>query len=230
MKEYRPNLWIVIVMMLAAWGMVGYARQAENRVITFPIDVNQVPETIAGFWMVEQQELDDLSKQMLTPDAYIVRNYANAAGYPVNVLVIYGHKKNTFHSPGYCLPGGGWAIQKKDVERLSMTAPDGGEYTAEMNRFLLQKGEQKQAVLYCFIEGGRVTPSIFRHNWYLLQDRLLHRPAMGALLRIIVPVADNEEQAAEIARAFARELVPIVQHQLVGKQLETSARRSERNR
>jgi hypothetical protein len=129
MREYNPNLWVVIVMVLVAWGMVGYARQAEHRVVTFPIDVKQVPETIAGFRMVEQQELDDLSKQMLTPDAYIVRNYANAAGYPVNVLVIYGHQKNTFHSPGYCLPGGGWAIQKKDVERLSMVAPDGAPYS-----------------------------------------------------------------------------------------------------
>ncbi len=217
-KEYRPNYWVVIAMFLLAWGMVVYARQAENRVVTFPIDTNQVPSTLAGFRMVEEQDLDDLSKQMLTPDAYIVRNYANKAGYPVNVLVIYGHQKNTFHSPGYCLPGGGWAIQKKEIESIPLVAPDGRQYEAEMNRFLLQKNEQKQVVLYCFVEGGRVTPSIFRHNWYLLQDRLLHRPAMGALLRIIVPVADNEEQAAEVARAIARELVPIVQHQLVGKQ------------
>lgn len=217
-REYRPNYWIVIAMFLLAWGMVVYARQAENRVVTFPIDTNQVPRTLAGFRMVEEQELDDLSKQMLTPDAYLIRNYANEAGYPVNVLVIYGHQKNTFHSPGYCLPGGGWAIQKKEVENIPVVAPDGRQYEAEMNRFLLQKNEQKQVVLYCFVEGGRVTPSIFRHNWYLLQDRLLHRPAMGALLRIIVPVADNEEQAAEVARAIARELVPIVQHQLVGKQ------------
>lgn len=217
-KDYRPNYWLIIAMFLLAWGMVVYARQAENRVVTFPIDTNQVPATIAGFHLVEQQDLDDLSKQMLTPDAYIVRNYADASGYPVSVLVIYGHQKNTFHSPGYCLPGGGWAIQKKEVERVPVVAPDGRQYEAEMNRFLLQKNEQKQVVLYCFIEGGRVTPSIFRHNWYLLQDRLLHRPAMGALLRIIVPAADNEEQAAEIARSFARELVPIVQHQLVGKQ------------
>ncbi|MCS6830171.1 MAG: EpsI family protein [Armatimonadota bacterium] len=226
-KDYRPNYVVVIAMFLLAWGMVVYARQAENRVVTFPIDTNQVPSTIAGFRMVEQQDLDDLSKQMLTPDAYIVRNYANAAGYPVNVLVIYGHRKNTFHSPGYCLPGGGWAIQKKEVERVPMVAPDGRQYEAEMNRFLLQKNEQKQVVLYCFIEGGRVTPSIFRHNWYLLQDRLLHRPAMGALLRIIVPVADNEERASEIARSFARELVPIVQHQLVGKQTNDGKQRSE---
>lgn len=217
-KLYRPNYWIVIVMFLVAWGMSVYARQAENRVITFPIDTNQVPPTIAGFQMVEQQDLDDLSKKMLSPDAYVVRNYASATGYPVNVLVIYGHKKETFHSPGYCLPGGGWAIQKKEVERVPMVAPDGRSYEAEMNRFLLQKGEQKQVVIYCFVEGGRVTPSIFRLNWYLLQDRLLHRPAMGALLRIIVPVADNEEEAAEMARTFAHELVPIVQHQLVGKQ------------
>lgn len=226
-KEYRPNYWIVLAMFLLAWGMVVYARQAENRVVTFPIDTGQVPNILAGFRMTEQQDLDDLSKQMLTPDAYIVRNYANESGYPVNVLVIYGHQKNTFHSPGYCLPGGGWAIQKKEIESVPVVAPDGRRYEAEMNRFLLQKNEQKQVVLYCFIEGGRVTPSIFRHNWYLLQDRLLHRPAMGALLRIIVPVADNEEQAAEIARSFARELVPIVQHQLVGKQVSESKQRSE---
>jgi EpsI family protein len=226
-RDERPNYWIVIAMFLLAWGMVVYARQAEHRVITFPIDTSQVPATIAGFRMVEQQDLDDLSKQMLTPDAYVVRNYANEAGYPVNVLVIYGHQKNTFHSPGYCLPGGGWAIQSKEVERVEVVAPDGRRYEAEMNRFLLQKNEQKQVVLYCFIEGGRVTPSIFRHNWYLLQDRLLHRPAMGALLRIIVPVADNEEGAVEIARAFARELVPLVQRQLVGKQASESVRRSE---
>lgn len=218
MREYRPNYWVVIAMFLVAWGMVVYARQAETRVITFPIDTKQVPASIAGFHLVEEQDLDDLSKQILMPDAYIVRNYASEAGYPVNVLVIYGHQKDTFHSPGYCLPGGGWAIEKKLVERIPVTAPDGRQYEAEMNRFLLQKNEQKQVVLYCFVEGERVTPSIFRHNWYLLQDRLLHRPAMGALLRIIVPVADNEEQAAEIARAFARELLPIVQRQLVGKQ------------
>ncbi len=221
-REHRPNYWILITMFLLAWAMVVYARQAERRVVTFPIDTNQVPAAIAGFQMVEQHDLDDLSKQMLTPDAYIVRNYRNEAGYFANVLVIYGHQKNTFHSPGYCLPGGGWAIQKKSVERIPVTAPDGRQYEAELNRFLLQKNAEKQVVFYCFVEGGRVTPSIFQLNWYLLQDRLLQRPAMGALLRIIVPVADNEEGAAEAARTLARELLPIVQHQLVGKQAKTT--------
>lgn len=227
MSTYRPNYLVVFAIFLMAWGVMVYARQAERRVVTFPIDTKQVPATIAGFQMVDEQPLDELSLKMLTPDAFIVRNYVNEKGYPVNMLVIYGHQKNTFHSPGYCLPGGGWAIQKKEVERVPVVAPDGRQYDAEMNRFLMQKNDLKQVVLYCFVEGGRVTPSIFRLNWYLLQDRLMHRPAMGALLRIIVPVADNEEHANEVARAFARELVPIVQHQLVGKYTGVTEQRSE---
>ncbi len=49
---------------------------------------------------------------MLQPDAYLGRIYRRTDGYPVDLSFVFGHRKQTFHSPGFCLLGGGWNITR----------------------------------------------------------------------------------------------------------------------
>jgi len=147
--------------------------------------------------------LDHTSRQMLQPDAVISRLYRDSAGREVELLVIYGHRKATFHSPGQCLLGNGWNIVSK--ERAS-SALGGREVT--MNRFRIQKDANRAVIFYGYVEGGRVTPSWVKHQFYLAGDRARGRLPMGALVRVTVPVAGDEAAADRVGLGFMQGVLP----------------------
>ena len=63
---------------------------------------------------------------------------------------------DTIHSPQNCLPGAGWQPVRSD--RMDIAVP-GGPVT--VNRFVIQKGMDRQAVLYWYQGRGRVVAGEF---------------------------------------------------------------------
>lgn len=175
------------------------------------VDTGQVPMRLGDWQGQDLEPLDDLSRQMLQPDAVISRAYQDPAGNGAELLVVYGHRKVTFHSPGQCLLGGGWSIVSK--QRRAMAAGDG---RIEVNRFLIQNDGHRAVVLYGYGEGGRFTPSWLTHQLYLASARARDRAPRGALVRIIVPVAGDEAAADEVGMGFARAALPSILRSLQG--------------
>lgn len=182
----------------------------------FPIKIalKDLPLEVGPEKAVEDGTLDDLSLSELEPDEYLWRRYAKAFEYqgktyqiPLDFMVIYGHQKKTFHSPGFCLPGGGWQIAAKTdasvrSERLPMP----------MNLFYIQREfegrEARQIVIYSFMQGDRATANLVAHNINLLRARILHQRPTGALVRVVVPVVTTEDEAIERATDFITAVYP----------------------
>lgn len=162
---------------------------------------------VVGEWTGKDDDLDALSLDLLKPDDYVLRTYQDPVGIPLNFLVVYGHLKQSFHSPGFCLPGGGWQIMQKSEEPVTA-----GGLPIEMNRFLIQRvidgHDIKQVVIYCFVQGDNATSSLMRHNWNLLMAHFQQKRRTGALMRVIIPVVSTEDVAVARAKDFITRIYP----------------------
>lgn len=106
----------------------------------------------------------------------------------------------TIHSPKNCLPGAGWDPVGQSVVELD--TPKG---RVSVNRYELVN-EQARAIVYYWYQGrDRVAHNEYRVKFELLRDAAMHGRTEEALVRIVVPVVNNDVAAAD---AVAMEVAP----------------------
>ncbi|MEQ9399182.1 MAG: EpsI family protein [Longimicrobiales bacterium] len=110
----------------------------------------------------------------------------------------------TIHSPRNCLPGSGWEALDSGTATLPVDTP------VTVNRYLLQNGEVRALVLYWYQGRGRVAHNEYLVKWDLLRDAALRRRTDEALVRVVVPIRDSEEEALALATSLATRLQPAV--------------------
>jgi EpsI family protein len=160
--------------------------------------------------------IDAESLANLQPDDYLHRNYIWAEkGVAVNFLVAYFSTRRTGHaphSPQWCLPGSGW----KDVSSRPVQLSIPYEATPiAVNEYIVEKGPEKQVVVYWYHQGTRVVANELVAQLYALPEMLLHGRTDTALVRVIVPVkADSIDSARANALEFARDVFPFVKKQI----------------
>ena len=186
-KRVLAMLAVLLAAQLAAWA----ARPADGPPAALAAD--RIPLRAGDWHGRDLGALDAMTLDMLAPDAYLNREYASADGSLAHLAVIFGHLKETFHSPGFCLLGGGWNIVAKS--RLAVETGRGAPIV--VNRFLLAREGYQAVVLYYYVAGARSTPSWVKHQAYLAWDRLRGRPPVGALVRLTVPAVPDAAAATE---------------------------------
>ena len=113
----------------------------------------------------------------------------------------------TYHSPKNCLPGAGWQFMKSDF--ITLTMPDQTRIT--VNNVLIQKGIDKQVILYWYHDRGRVIASEYWAKGYLVWDALIKNRTDGSLVRISVPVPNGAvQEAVDHGVAFLYDIWPSV--------------------
>jgi EpsI family protein len=129
------------------------------------------------------------------------------AAAPVWLYVgYYGSQRTgaTYHSPKNCLPGGGWVF--KSSEHVTGVLP--GLPDAEINRVVIEKGFDRQLILYWYQDRGRVIASEYAAKGYLILDAATRNRTDGALVRISTPVIGSEDEAFRHAVDFVEQLFP----------------------
>lgn len=170
-----------------------------------------VPMEIAGY-AGRDGRLSENEARLAGVTDYLVRTYERPESPDdewFSVYVGYYDRQmqgRTIHSPKNCLPGSGWEILGSRME--SIETPAG---VAPVNRYLLQNGAQQALVVYWYQGRGRVQANEYRVKWDLLRDSALRQRSDEALVRIVVPVHDGDEQAAfATAQGAAGLVVPAV--------------------
>lgn len=185
-----------------------------------------VPRTpLAGFpceleaWRcMGDTPLDPQVVKLLGFDDYVNRTYlapdagrdALAPLQPIGLYVAYyGSQRQgeSIHSPQNCLPGTGW--QPIFSERTTI---DAGGTTLPVNKYVVEKGINRQVVYYWYQGRGRVVANEYANKFWLMVDQArLHR-SNGSLVRVVAPVPGTTEVALASASAageqFARALYP----------------------
>ena len=147
--------------------------------------------------------IDEESLAVLNADDYLSRSYQNSApGLGAGVvdlfIAYYGSQRQgaTMHSPLNCLPATGW--EPMSAREISIGA---GSSTVSANRVVIQKGLDRQLVIYWYQSHGRTIASEYSSKaWLVLDSIRLHR-SDAALVRI-VSTADGDAAAESFIRAL----------------------------
>ena len=197
---------LLAVMILGAGAYGRHASGQEQPVAREPL--SSLPRQVASWTMVAETPLEPDVLGVLGADDYANRVYVDRAGAPVTLYVGYyasQRQGDTIHSPQNCLPGAGW--QPVSSRRGVL---DAGGRQVPVNQYVIQKGLDRQVVLYWYEGRGRIVANEYANKLWLMVDAArLHR-SNGSLVRVMAPAAaaDVLPQAEASAQAFARALIP----------------------
>jgi EpsI family protein len=141
--------------------------------------------------------LDANVLSVLGVDDYLNRAYYRPDRAAVGLYIGYYKSQrqgDAIHSPLNCLPGAGWEPVSKDYLTIPVQAPDGSG-SISVNRYVIQKGLDRQLVLYWYQSHGRVVASEYWSKFYLVRDAMRLNRTDAALVRVIVPMASNIDAA-----------------------------------
>lgn len=203
-------LWRYVAVIALLLATVPLVKMADNAQVgdeyARAVGLNQLPRQVAE-WTGKDHTLDKVSLAELEPDDYLWRIYEDPNQIPLDLMVIYGHLKKTFHAPDFCLPGGGWQIVRKTEESVSTAG-----VPMRMSVFKIQaqiEGQTyQQMVLYAYLQGDNSTPSLVGHNWNLLKAHIQRDRSTGTFLRVVIPVVSTDEAAVARAKAFVTQIYP----------------------
>jgi EpsI family protein len=147
---------------------------------------------------------------VLGVDEYLSRFYWMKNQPPVSLYLGYYQSQregDTIHSPLNCLPGAGW----QPIEMSRIDVPVAGRAPVNINRFVIQKGMDRQVVLYWYQSHGRVVASEYWSKAYMVYDAFRLNRSDAALVRVVSPVvnsAGGEAAAERRAIEFVQVLFP----------------------
>ena len=159
------------------------------------------PMQLAG-WQGEPMVMERMYVDVLRFDDYLLANYQSPAG-PVNFYAAYyrsQEKGRAAHSPKACIPGDGWEITASD--EVVVPAGEAGAQGFRANRVLIQKGAQKQVVLYWFKQRHRMVTSEYLVKFFLFVDALTMKRTDGALIRLVAAVQPGESEGVADQRVM----------------------------
>ncbi len=169
-----------------------------------------------GSWLLQSEGVVEKEVQdVLKADELLTRSYVSPGGAnaPAHLFVAYFDSQRTGrapHSPKNCLPGSGWTSTVSD----SIMIPIDGRAPIEANRYIVQKGDAKSLVIYWYQSRDRVVASEYKAKAYVVADAMRYNRTDTALVRVVMPIVDNDEAAAERgAIDFIKSFfVPLRQH------------------
>ena len=169
------------------------------------------PMAFDGWQAINDPPLEGELLAVLGVDDYLSRVYFKPDGAAVGLYMgFYATQRqgDKIHSPLNCLPGAGWESVAEGRAVIRDAAGPGT--TIEVNRYIVQKGLERQLVLYWYQSHGRVVASEYKSRLLLIHDALRLNRTDGSMVRVIAPVAIGADGAAaeHLATEFVRSLFP----------------------
>jgi EpsI family protein len=199
----KPVLRIVVLaaLLLAtslylSRAMVAEAPPARSSLARFPM-------ALEGWQGRGEAEFSDRILTVLGVDDYILRSYRRGSGPSVGFYVGYYDSQrqgDTMHSPLNCLPGAGWT--PLDTSRLKISVST-TTVPIEVKRVIIQKGLDRQLVLYWYQSHGRVIASEYWGKIYTVVDAVTMNRTDAALVRVITSMPDASPEADRAAQDLA---------------------------
>ena len=206
----------VALILAAAAAYLSHASHAEAMPVRQSLAT--FPARIDGWEGHPAPDFDARVMSVLGVDEYVNRTYLRAEQTAGLYIGYYESQRqgDSIHSPLNCLPGAGW--QPIDSHRITIDVPGApGSQSIAVNRVLIEKGDDRQVVLYWYQSHGRIVASEYWSKLYLVTDAVRLNRTDAALVRVITPVdrRDGSESTAEQqAVAFVRAMFPLLDRYL----------------
>ena len=216
MKNILTRAAVLCLMLGATTIFLANARKSEVAVTRAPFDT--FPMAINGWRATVDPPLSEDILRVLGVDDYLSRVYYRDGTAVGLYMGFYGSQRqgDTIHSPMNCLPGAGWEpVQEgrltiKNADPSTSLGAGGAGRDITVNRYVVQKGLDRQLVLYWYQSHGRVVASEYTSKMFLIHDAIRMNRTDGSLVRVIapIPVGGDEAPAAALAESFVRTIFP----------------------
>jgi EpsI family protein len=147
----------------------------------------------------------------LRVDELVNRRYRDAAGRSAMLYIgYYAHQEvgETAQSPLNCLPGNGWEPVK--IGTIDIRTP-GAAAPHRVSRYVVQKGIDKQVVIFWYQSKGRIISNEYATKFYMMLDAIRLNRTDGAIVRVTVPMErlqGSEAAAEQLAVSFIETMFP----------------------
>jgi EpsI family protein len=196
------RFWLLLAVLLIGGGIISvWERAGEAHVSRKPL--KDFPTQI-GSWQQAGSDVrfDNETEKVLRADDYLSRNFVSGSRTAGLYVGYYATQRNgaTYHSPLNCLPGSGWVMS--DPARIMITPTGGGE-SFEANRFVIANGRDRALMIYWYQGRGRAVASEYWGKIYTVLDSVRRRRSDGAMVRVMVPVGNSQDEAQKTAIEMA---------------------------
>jgi EpsI family protein len=156
----------------------------------------EMPQQFGSWNMTGEGIVDKETQDVLKADDLLNRVYKNSSNGADASLFIAAFRTQRNgkapHSPKNCLPGNGWTQLSSENYPIDV----GGAAPIVVNRYVIVHGEARELVLYWYQSRDRVVADEFKAKFWVVADAMRLNRTDTALVRVIVGIADNNEDAA----------------------------------
>ena len=212
MKNMIARAAVLCLMLGTTTVVLANARRVETSVAREAFD--SFPMTVGGWQATVDPPLEEDILKVLGVDDYLSRIYYRPGAAVGLYMGYYASQRqgDTIHSPLNCLPGAGWEPVRQGS--LLIANADGAGRDITVNRYIVQKGLERQLVLYWYQSHGRVVANEYWSRAYLINDAIRLNRTDGSMVRVIAPIpvgANDDGAAAErLAEEFVRVIFPLL--------------------
>ncbi len=208
MPAFLRNRHARILSLLLLAQLAAFRLMPRDEAVPLNRPFREFPTELAGWRMISEQEIEAEVQALLKADETLSRLYLDPEGRRTVGLFVAFFKSQragvTPHSPRVCLPGSGWATTQAGL--ISLNLP-GWPEPVRVNRHLISRDSQRSLVLYWYQTSRRVVANEYAAKLYLMLDSIRYRRSDTSIVRIVVPLGDDPEPAAEQAAVrFAQAL------------------------
>jgi hypothetical protein len=211
--------------------LIGHAAHTEETPIRTPL--SQLPMTLESWRGVREPPFANRVLEVLGVDDYLTRGYFRSSQSGVGLYIGYYRSQRqgeTIHSPLNCLPGSGWEpvsrttiripidqdsrVNKVDsaavVDRSAASFRSEPSVAIAVNRYVVQKGLDREIVLYWYQSHGRVVANEYLSRFYLVADAIRLNRTDAAMVRVIAPIPSNVEDGEARAERDAVQFIEVL--------------------
>jgi EpsI family protein len=153
-----------------------------------------VPTQLGSWRLVKEGEVDKDTADVLQADDLLTRFYSSGDQEANLFVAAFRTQRNgkAPHSPKNCLPGSGWEPLSSGTAAIDvgLAAP------IVVNRYVISHGNDRALALYWYQSRDRVVASEYKAKFWTVADAMRLNRTDTALVRVLVPVIDRDEDAA----------------------------------
>ncbi len=197
-KSQNFKLYFLLALLFSGGIFINWFEQrGEAEIVRKPL--TEFSKTL-GEWRQRGDAIrfSEATESVLKTTDYTMREYTFSDGRIANLYIGYYASQRTgatYHSPQNCLPGSGWILKEPQI--IEIKTPSGKTFAA--NRYRIENGINDQIMIYWYQGRGRAEASEYRDKINTVLDSTFRRRSDGAMIRILIPVGDDEQKATEAA-------------------------------
>jgi EpsI family protein len=218
MNFLRNKYARILTIVLLLQGTAFYATAFRDEKVPPVAPLSAFPAQVGGWRMEQNVKIEQEILDILKADDTLNRSYINPAANAAAYLFVAYFKTQRYgqapHSPKNCLPGSGW--ESIESYPISITVPGRAE-PIRSNRYLVAHGDEKSVVLYWYQSHNRIIADEYSAKFWLVADSIRYRRSDSSLVKIVVPVRNDDTNAATRAAVeFVQAVFPDLAKQLPG--------------